>query len=153
MLLGSILLFRRHTQVQSPMASSSTADVLDEATTTLIVGIKNMKESKTPQQIEDYINKLQSLGRRMQLQQFRTWLKDQCGLPISVRPSNLNTQHYMSKEQIEQWIEDWTKQNAQGTNNVFSRTSSLCTLPSSPTRRCNPAAIVNNRLCCSCYYQ
>ena len=113
-LLGSILLFRRHKQVQSPMASSSTADVLDEATTTLIVGIKNMKESKTPQQIEDYIHKLQSLGRHMQLQQFRTWLKDQCGLPIAVRPSNLNTQEYMSKEQIEQWIEDWTKQNAQG---------------------------------------
>eukprot|EP00434_Breviolum_minutum_P029661 symbB.v1.2.026219.t1/scaffold2601.1/size77851/4 len=101
-------------EVQSPMASSSTADVLDEATTTLIVGIKNMKESKTPQQIEDYIHKLQSLGRHMQLQQFRTWLKDQCGLPIAVRPSNLNTKEYMSKEQIEQWIEDWTTQNAQG---------------------------------------
>ena len=56
------------------MASSSTADVLDEATTTLIVGIKNMKESKTPQQVEDYIHKLQSLGRHMQLQQFRKWL-------------------------------------------------------------------------------
>ena len=40
-----------------------------------------------------------------------------------------------------------------GTNNVFSRTSSLWTLQSSPTRRCNHAAIVNNRLCCSCYYQ
>ena len=39
-----------------------------------------------------------------------------------------------------------------GTNDVFSRTSSLWTLQSSPTRRCNHAAIANNRLCCSCYY-
>ena len=40
-----------------------------------------------------------------------------------------------------------------GTNDVFSRTSSLWTSRSSPTRRCNHAAIANNRLCCSCYYQ
>ena len=96
------------------MASSSTADVLDEATTTLIVGIKNMKESKTPQQVEDYINKLQSLGRHMQLQKFRTWLNAQCGLPIEVRPNNLNTQEYMRKDQIEQWIDEWTKEHARG---------------------------------------
>ena len=101
-------------QVPSPMASSSNADVLDEATTTLIVGIKNMKESKTPQQVENYIHKLQSLGRHMQLQQFRNWLNDQCGLPIEVRPSNINTQEYLNKDQIEQWINDWTKKNAKG---------------------------------------
>ena len=84
------------------MASSSTADVLDEATTTLIVGIKNMKESKTPQQVENYIHKLQSLGRHMQLQQFPTWLNKQCGLPIEVRPSNVNTKEYMNhQDQIE----------------------------------------------------
>ena len=101
-------------QAPSPMASSSNADVLDEATTTLIVGIKNMKESKTPQQVENYIHKLQSLGRHMQLQQFRNWLNDQCGLPIEVRPSNINTQEYLNKDQIEQWINDWTKKNAKG---------------------------------------
>ena len=140
MLLGSILLFRRHTQVQSPMASSSTADVLDEATTTLIVGIKNMKESKTPQQIEDYIHKLQSLGRHMQLQQFRTWLKDQCGLPIAVRPSNLNTQEYMSKEQIEQWIEDWTKQNAQGNEQRVLKNFLLMDFAVQPNQKMQPCS-------------
>ena len=96
------------------MASSSTADVLDEATMNLIAGIQNMKESKTPQQVEDYIHKLQSLGRHMQLQKFRTWLNKQCGLPIEVRPSNINTKEYMRQDQIEQWINDWTKQNAKG---------------------------------------
>ena len=50
----------------------------------------------------------------MQLQQFRTWLNDQCGLPIEVRPNNLNTQEYMNKDQIEQWINEWTKKNAKG---------------------------------------
>ena len=122
------------------MASSSTADVLDEATTTLIVGIKNMKESKTPQQIEDYIHKLQSLGRHMQLQQFRTWLKDQCGLPIEVRPSNLNTQEYMSKEQIEQWIDDWTKQNAQGNEQRVLRNFLLMDFAVQPNQKMQPCS-------------
>ena len=71
-------------------------------------------ESKTPQQVEDYINKLQSLGRHMQLQKFRTWLNEQCGLPIEVRPNNLNTQEYMKKDQIEQRIDEWTKKHAKG---------------------------------------
>eukprot|EP00434_Breviolum_minutum_P024288 symbB.v1.2.021448.t1/scaffold1853.1/size98709/4 len=130
----------RHKQVQSPMASSSTADVLDEATTTLIVGIKNMKESKTPQQIEDYIHKLQSLGRHMQLQQFRTWLKDQCGLPIAVRPSNLNTKEYMSKEQIEQWIEDWTTQNAQGNEQRVLKNFLLMDFAVQPNQKMQPCS-------------
>jgi len=81
------------------MASSSTADVLDEA----------------PQQVEDYIHKLQSLGRHMQLQKFRTWLNKQCGLPIEIRPSNINTKEYMQQDQIEQWINEWSKKNAKGT--------------------------------------
>lgn len=102
-------------QVPSPMASSSTADVLDEATTTLIVEIKNVKESKTPQQVEDYIHNLQSLGRHMQLQKFRTWLNKQCGLPIEIRPNNINTKEYMQQDQIEQWINEWTQKNAKGT--------------------------------------
>ena len=102
-------------QVPSPMASSSTADVLDEATTTLIAEVKNMKESKTPQQVEDYIHKLQSLGRHMQLQKFRTWLNKQCGLPIEIRPNNINTKEYMQQDQIEQWINEWTQKNAKGT--------------------------------------
>ena len=140
MLLGSTLLFRRHKQVQSQMASSSTADVLDEATTTLIVGIKNMKESKTPQQIEDYIHKLQSLGRHMQLQQFRTWLKDQCGLPIAVRPSNLNTKEYMSKEQIEQWIEDWTTQHAQGNERRVLKNFLLMDFAVQPNQKMQPCS-------------
>ena len=106
--------FQVTAQVPSPMASSSTADVLDEATMNLIVGIQNMKESKTPQQVEDYIHKLQSLGRHMQLQKFRTWLNKQCGLPIEVRPNNIDTKEYMRQDQIEQWINDWTKQNAKG---------------------------------------
>ena len=132
--------FRRHKQVQSQMASSSTADVLDEATTTLIVGIKNMKESKTPQQIEDYIHKLQSLGRHMQLQQFRTWLKDQCGLPIAVRPSNLNTKEYMSKEQIEQWIEDWTTQHAQGNERRVLKNFLLMDFAVQPNQKMQPCS-------------
>ena len=140
MLLGATLLFRRHKQVQSQMASSSTADVLDEATTTLIVGIKNMKESKTPQQIEDYIHKLQSLGRHMQLQQFRTWLKDQCGLPIAVRPSNLNTKEYMSKEQIEQWIEDWTTQHAQGNERRVLKNFLLMVFAVQPNQKMQPCS-------------
>ena len=140
MLLGSTLLFRRHKQVQSQMASSSTADVLDEATTTLIVGIKNMKESKTPQQIEDYIHKLQSLGRHMQLQQFRTWLKDQCGLPIAVRPSNLNTKEYMSKEQIEQWIQDWTTQHAQGNERRVLKNFLLMDFAVQPNQKMQPCS-------------
>ena len=97
------------------MASSSTADVLDEATTTLIADVKNMKESKTPQQVEEYIHKLQSLGRHMQLQNFRTWLNKQCGLPIEIRPNNMNTKEYMQQDQIEQWITEWTQKNAKGT--------------------------------------
>jgi len=36
------------------MASSSTVDVMDEATTTLIADVKHMKETKTPQQVELY---------------------------------------------------------------------------------------------------
>ena len=74
-----------------------------------------MKESKTPQQVEDYIHKLQSLGRHMQLQKFRTWLNKQCGLPIEIRPNNINTKEYMQQDQIEQWINEWTQKNAKGT--------------------------------------
>ena len=99
-----------------------------------------MKESKTPQQIEDYIHKLQSLGRHMQLQQFRTWLKDQCGLPIAVRPSNLNTQEYMSKEQIEQWIEDWTKQNAQGNEQRVLKNFLLMDFAVQPNQKMQPCS-------------
>ena len=96
------------------MASSS-ADVLDEATTTLIADVKTMKEGKTPQQVEAYIHKLQSLGRHMQLQNFRTWLNKQCGLPIEIRPNNMNTKEFMQQDQVEQWITEWTQKNAKGT--------------------------------------
>ena len=113
---------------------------LHQATTTLIVGIKNMKESKTPQQIEDYIHKLQSLGRHMQLRQFRTWLKDQCGLPIAVRPSNLNTKEYMSKEQIEQWIEDWTTQHAQGNERRVLKNFLLMDFAVQPNQKMQPCS-------------
>ena len=127
-------------QVPSPMASSSTADVLDEATTTLIVEIKNMKESKTPQQVEDYIHKLQSLGRHMQLQKFRTWLNKQCGLPIEIRPSNINTKEYMNQDQIEQWINDWTKKNAKGTEQRVLKNFLLMDFAVQPNPKMQPCS-------------
>lgn len=96
------------------MASSSTVDVLDEATMTLIADVKHMKEAKTPQQVELYITKLQALGRHLQLQDFRTWLNHKCHLPINIRPNNINTREYMDQEQIEEWIDQWTKNNAKG---------------------------------------
>lgn len=96
------------------MTSSSTADVLDEATTTLIAEVKQMKEAKTPQQVELYISKLQSLGRHPQLQDFRTWLNGKCNLPITLCPNNLDTKEFMEQAQIEIWIDEWTKAHAKG---------------------------------------
>ena len=81
---------------------------------TLIADVKHMKEAKTPQQIELYITKLQALGRHLQLQDFRTWLNHKCHLPINIRPNNINTREYMDQEQIEEWIDQWTKNNAKG---------------------------------------
>ena len=139
------------------MASSSTVDVLDEATMTLIADVKHMKEAKTPQQVEhcrpclvcgplmnspmvwvcsfpcnvyhtkrscgrlkcarhviSVSTKLQALGRHLQLQDFRTWLNHKCHLPINICPNNTNTREYMDQEQIEEWIDQWTKNNAKG---------------------------------------
>ena len=111
-------------QVPSPMASSSTADVLDEA----------------PQQVEDYIHKLQSLGRHMQLQKFRTWLNKQCGLPIEIRPSNINTKEYMQQDQIEQWINEWSKKNAKGTEQRVLRNFLLMDFAVQPNPKMQPCS-------------
>ena len=69
-----------------------------------------------PQQpdVSKYVNTLLTVGRHTQLQDFRTWLNDKCGLPISVRPSDVNLAEYMDKEQIEAWISEWTQRHATG---------------------------------------
>ena len=45
----------------------------------------------------------------------RTWLNKQCGLPIEIRPNNMNTKEFMQQDQVEQWITEWTQKNAKGT--------------------------------------
>ena len=62
--------------------------------------------------VAKYVNSLQTLGRHIQLQEFRSWLNDKCGLPVAVRPSDVNLAEYMDKEQIEAWISEWTQNNA-----------------------------------------
>ena len=52
------------------------------------------------------------LGRHVQLQEFRSWLNHKCGLPIAVRPSDVDLNEYMDKEQIEAWIHEWTQNHA-----------------------------------------
>ena len=64
------------------------------------------------QDVSKYVNSLMSLGRHLQLQEFRTWLNDRCGMPIAVRPSDVNLAEYMDTEQIEAWINEWTQNHA-----------------------------------------
>ena len=99
------------------MPSSSSTDVLDEATVTLITQVQQMKESKTPQQVEDYINKLQGLGRHLQLQEFRNWLNTKCNMPIQLRPRNMEPKEPMEAKQIEHWINEWAQKHAKGRKN------------------------------------
>lgn len=124
------------------MASSSTADVLDEATTTLIAEVKQMKEAKTPQDVEQYIGKLQMLARHLQ---FRKWLHTKSQLPIEVRPNNFNAREYMDQSQIEAWIDKWTKNHAKNYEGRILRNSR--TSISNQTRRPNRLRDAPNILC------
>lgn len=114
------------------MSSSSTADVLDEATVTLITQVKQMK-----QQVEHYITKLQSLGRCLQLQDFRTWLNKKCNLPINIRPQNVNTKEYMEQDQIQEWITEWTNKHSKGREQNVLRNFLLQEFSVVPEEKCH----------------
>ena len=88
------------------------SDVLDEATLALISEIDQVHRSEKPQDAFKYVNSLMSFGRHLQLQEFRSWLNHKCGLPITVRPSDVDLKEYMDTEQIEAWIHEWTQQHA-----------------------------------------
>jgi len=105
------------------MASPSSDDVLDEASTTLIAEVRHMQTSNNPQDIDKYIDKFQVLGRHTQLQEVRKWLNQQTGLPINfdLRTSTFNAEEYMSQDQIEQWINQWTTQHAKNKENKALR--------------------------------
>ena len=85
---------------------------LDEATLALISEIDQVHRSAQPQDTFKYVNSLMSLGRHLQLQEFRSWLNHKCGLPVAVRPSDVDLKEYMEKDQIEAWIHEWTQQHA-----------------------------------------
>ena len=88
------------------------SDVLDESTMALMSEIHQVHRGTNQQDVSKYVNSLMSLGRHLQLQEFRTWLNDKCGLPVAVRPSEVHLAEYMDKEQIEAWINDWTQNYA-----------------------------------------
>ena len=88
------------------------SDVLDEATLALISEIDQIHRSEKPQDTVKYVNSLMSLGRHLQLQEFRSWLNHKCGLPITVRPSDVDLKEYMETAQIEEWIHEWTQKHA-----------------------------------------
>lgn len=105
------------------MASPSSDDVLDEASTTLMAEVRHMQTSNNPQDIDKYIDKFQVMGRHTQLQEVRKWLNQQTGLPINfdLRTSTFNAEEYMSQDQIEQWINQWTTQHAKNKENKALR--------------------------------
>ena len=94
------------------LAMANYSDVLDESTMALMSEIHQVHRGTSQQDVSKYVNSLMSLGRHLQLQEFRTWLNDKCGLPIAVRPSDVHLAEYMDKEQIEAWINEWTQNHA-----------------------------------------
>ena len=80
-------------------AMADYSDVLDEATLALISEIDQVHRSAQPQDTFKYVNSLMSLGRHLQLQEFRSWLNHKCGLPVAVRPSDVDLKEYMETEQ------------------------------------------------------
>ena len=78
----------------------------------LMSEIHQVHRGTNQQDVSKYVNSLMSLGRHLQLQEFRTWLNDKCGLPVAVRPSDVHLAEYMDKEQIEAWINEWTQNHA-----------------------------------------
>ena len=98
--------------VSGDTAMADYSDVLDEATLALISEIDQIHRSEKPQDTVKYVNSLMSLGRHLQLQEFRSWLNHKCGLPITVRPSDVDLKEYMETAQIEEWIHEWTQKHA-----------------------------------------
>ena len=110
MLVGSNTpLFQDFQSFSGDTAMAEYSDVLDEATLALISEIDQVHRSSQPQDTVKYVNSLTSLGRHLQLQEFRSWLNHKCGLPIAVRPTDVDLNEYMEKEQIEAWIHEWTQ--------------------------------------------
>ena len=113
MLVGSNTpCFRTSVRFSGDTAMADYSDVLDEATLALISEIDQVHRSAQPQDTVKYVNSLMSLGRHLQLQEFRSWLNHKCGLPVAVRPSDVDLKEYMEKEQIEAWIHEWAHQHA-----------------------------------------
>ncbi len=79
------------------------SDVLDESTLALISEIDQVHRGQQQQDLVKYVNSLMSLGRHLQLQEFRSWLNQRCGLPIAEKIKDVKARNGQGKKHKIAW--------------------------------------------------